>query len=75
MTDEPPADEVVAGRQRLRALVEAVQELPEKTRQAFQLHKLGGHSHAETARRMGISVSTVEKHISSALKTLTRRLR
>jgi RNA polymerase sigma factor (sigma-70 family) len=75
IADEPPADEVVAGRQRLQALVEAVQDLPEKTRQAFQLHKLDGHSHVETARRMGISVSTVEKHISSALKTLTRRLR
>ena len=75
VADEPPADEVVAGRQRLKALVEAVEDLPEKTRQAFQLHKLDGHSHAETARRMGISVSTVEKHISSALKTLTRRLR
>ncbi|MGH1559501.1 sigma factor-like helix-turn-helix DNA-binding protein [Caulobacter segnis] len=46
-----------------------------ETRQAFQLHKLEGHSHVETARRMGISVSTVEKHISAALKTLTRRLR
>ncbi len=75
VADEPAADEVVAGRQRLRALVEAVEDLPEKTRQAFQLHKLEGHSHVETARRMGISVSTVEKHISSALKTLTRRLR
>lgn len=75
VADEPTADEVVAGRQRLKALVEAVEDLPEKTRQAFQLHKLDGHSHAETARRMGISVSTVEKHISSALKTLTRRLR
>ncbi|USQ96797.1 RNA polymerase sigma factor [Caulobacter sp. RL271] len=75
VTDEPPADEVLAGRQRLKALVEAVEDLPEKTRQAFQLHKLDGHSHVETARRMGISVSTVEKHISSALKTLTRRLR
>lgn len=75
VADEPSADEVVAGRQRLQALVEAVEDLPEKTRQAFQLHKLDGHSHVETARRMGISVSTVEKHISSALKTLTRRLR
>lgn len=75
VADEPSADEVVASRQRLRALVEAVEDLPEKTRQAFQLHKLDGHSHVETARRMGISVSTVEKHISSALKTLTRRLR
>lgn len=75
IADEPSADEVVAGRQRLQALVEAVEDLPEKTRQAFQLHKLDGHSHVETARRMGISVSTVEKHISSALKSLTRRLR
>lgn len=75
VADEPAADEVVASRQRLKALVEAVEDLPEKTRQAFQLHKLEGHSHMETARRMGISVSTVEKHISSALKTLTRRLR
>ncbi|WP_454717940.1 RNA polymerase sigma factor [Caulobacter segnis] len=75
IADEPAADEIVAGRQRLKALVEAVEDLPEKTRQAFQLHKLEGHSHVETAKRMGISVSTVEKHISSALKTLTRRLR
>ncbi|WP_233586912.1 RNA polymerase sigma factor [Caulobacter sp. 602-1] len=75
VADEPSADEVVASRQRLKALVEAVEDLPEKTRQAFRLHKLEGHSHVETARRMGISVSTVEKHISSALKTLTRRLR
>ena len=75
VADEPSADEVVTARQRLRAQVEAVDDLPEKTRHAFQLHKLDGLSHAETARRMGISTSTVEKHISSALKTLTRRLR
>lgn len=75
VADEPTADQVVEARQRLRALVEAVDDLPEKTRHAFQLHKLEGLSHAETARRMGISTSTVEKHISSALKTLTRRLR
>ena len=64
-----------AAPEKWRALVEAVDDLPEKTRHAFQLHKLEGLSHAETARRMGISTSTVEKHISSALKTLTRRLR
>ena len=75
VADQPPADDVVNSRQRLQALVKAVEDLPEKTQQAFRLHKLEGLSHAETARRMNISVSTVEKHISSALKTLTRRLR
>lgn len=75
VADEPAADDVVAGRERLQAVVAAIEDLPEKTQQAFRLHKLEGLSHAETARRMGITVSTVEKHISSALKTLTRRLR
>jgi len=43
-------------------------------RQAFRLHKLEGLSHAETARRMNISVSAVEKHISAALKLLLRKI-
>jgi RNA polymerase sigma-70 factor (ECF subfamily) len=41
---------------------------------AFTLHKLEGLSHADTARAMGISVKSVEKHISAALKNLVARL-
>ncbi len=71
---EPPADEAVASRQRLRQLVEAVDDLPPQMQRAFRLHKLDGLSHADTAQRMGISVKSVEKHISAALKALTARL-
>jgi RNA polymerase sigma-70 factor (ECF subfamily) len=71
---EAPADEAVASRQRLRQLVEAVAELPPQMQRAFRLHKLEGRSHADTARIMGISVKSVEKHVSAALKTLTTRL-
>jgi RNA polymerase sigma factor (sigma-70 family) len=71
---EPPADEAAASRQRLRQLVEAAADLPPQMQRAFRLHKLEGLSHAETARAMGISVKSVEKHISAALKTLTARL-
>ncbi|WP_240609469.1 sigma-70 family RNA polymerase sigma factor [Phenylobacterium deserti] len=74
LAQEPPADEAVASRQRLRQLVEAVGELPPQMQRAFRLHKLEGFSHAETARAMGVSVKAVEKHISGALKALTRRL-
>jgi len=74
VAEEAPADEAAASRQRLRLLVEAVAELPPQQQRAFRLHKLEGRSHAGTARIMGISVKSVEKHISAALKALTARL-
>lgn len=69
-----PADEAIASRQRLGQLVEAVGDLPRQQQRAFRLHKLEGKSHAETARVMGISVKSVEKHVSAALKALTAKL-
>jgi RNA polymerase sigma factor (sigma-70 family) len=71
---EVPADEAVASRQRLRQLVDAVAVLPPQMQRAFRLHKLEGLSHAQTAQAMGISVKSVEKHISAALKALTAML-
>lgn len=71
---EAPADEAAASRQRLRQLVDAAAELPPQMQRAFRLHKLEGLSHVETARTMGVSVKSVEKHISAALKALTERL-
>jgi RNA polymerase sigma-70 factor (ECF subfamily) len=74
VAEEAPADQAVASRQRLRQLVDAVAELPPQMQRAFRLHKLDGLSHAETAEAMGISVKSVEKHISAALRALTARL-
>ena len=68
------ADEALASRQRLAKLVAELETLPPRMRRAFQLHKLEGMSHAETARAMGISISAVEKHVSGALKALMGRL-
>ncbi len=74
VVDQPPADEALASRQRLAKLVAELETLPPRMRRAFQLHKLEGMSHAETARAMGISISAVEKHVSGALKALMGRL-
>lgn len=71
---DPPADEAVAARERLRLLVEAAADLPPQMGRAFRLHKLEGLSHAETAREMRLSVKSVEKHVSAALKSLARKL-
>lgn len=74
VVEDVPADEVVASRQRLRQLVEAVADLPPQMQRAFRLHKLEGKTHAQTAQAMGLSVKSVEKHISAALKALTAKL-
>lgn len=74
VAEQPAADEVLAGRQRLALMLAALEDLPPRMREAFRLHKLRGLSHAETARTMGISISAVEKHMSGALKALMARL-
>ena len=74
VADDPPADEAVSSAQRLRQLIDAVDDLAPQMGRAFRLHKLEGLSHAQTAQVMGLSVKAVEKHVSAALKALTRRL-
>lgn len=73
MADEPAADAALASRQRLAAIVAALNELPEQTRRVFRLHKFEGLSHPEVAARLGISRSAVEKHMMAALKHLARQ--
>lgn len=68
------AESAVIARQRLALVVSALETLALPTRRAFQLHKFSGLSHAETAARMGISRSAVEKHVSLALKHLAAKL-
>jgi RNA polymerase sigma factor (sigma-70 family) len=74
VADEPSPEDAASARQRLGLLVDAVAGLPPRTRRAFQLHKLEGRSHAETARLLGVSRKTVEKQISAALRALLNQL-
>jgi len=71
VAQEPPADEAVAARQRLQRLLAALDRLPPQVAAAFRLHKFEGLGHAEVAARMGVSRSSVEKYIMTALKTLS----
>ena len=58
------------GRDELRRLAETVARMPEKTREAFILRRIRGVSQREIAARMGISESTVEKHIARGIRIL-----
>lgn len=65
--ETPPADRTLAARRRLRQLEDAVAELPDRTREIFILNRLYGQTYQEIADRLGVSLSTVQKHLMQAL--------
>ena len=65
--ERPALDEDVAREQHVRRLQAILCELPERTQQVFRLNRLEGMTHAEVARHLGISDSSVQKHLAKAL--------
>lgn len=63
-------ERVMLGKESWSRLIAAVSDLPDRTRQAFVLHRFEEMSYAAIARHMGISVSAVEKHIMKAIRAL-----
>jgi len=57
-----------------RLAEKAIAELPEQCRKVFELSRYEGLKYREIAERLGISVKTVETHISNALKILRKKL-
>jgi RNA polymerase sigma-70 factor, ECF subfamily len=53
----------------------AIQSLPDKCRQVFELNRMEGLKYAEIAEKLGISVKTVEAQMSKALSVLREHLR
>jgi RNA polymerase sigma-70 factor (ECF subfamily) len=68
-------EEVLALNDLTTALLAAVQDLPEKSREVFQLSRLEHYSIAEISVRVNLSEKTVEYHLTKSLKLLRRYLR
>ena len=60
--------------QQRRALKQALSELPERTQEIFRLNRIEGMTHAQVARHLEISDSSVQKHLSKALAYVMQRL-
>jgi RNA polymerase sigma-70 factor (ECF subfamily) len=60
--------EQVASNQEFALFCEAVRHLPVKCRRVFVLKKVYGYSQIEIAKKLNISIGTVEKHISQGIK-------
>jgi RNA polymerase sigma factor (sigma-70 family) len=73
LSDHDP-EEILQGREALDLVVVALKELPERTRTIFVLARLEQMKQAEIARRLGVSLNTVEKHLHTALAYLGERV-
>ncbi len=67
-------EQIIAAREKLAAIYQAIDELPFKVKQAFLLHRRSGLSYSAIAEQMDVSVSSVEKYILQALKHCRARL-
>ncbi|PTT88831.1 hypothetical protein DBR42_09020 [Pelomonas sp. HMWF004] len=76
--DEPNELEAAAGtpehlaidRQRLQSVDRCLGELPARTRQAFVLHRMHGHTQQQVAERLGVSITLVNFMVRDAMQAL-----
>lgn len=68
--EEKPSDELTDTAERDARLWTAIDSLPEKCRRIFLMSKRDGMGNAEIAEELGISVKTVENHMTKAFSRL-----
>lgn len=67
-------ERILLGREAFGRMVAALEELPERPRTIFVLNRFEDLSAPQIARRLGVSVSTVEKDMMRAVAFLRERL-
>lgn len=72
--DAPLADRMIDGRQRVSLFQAALAAMPELRRKAFVQRRIENRSHAQIAVDLGISVTSVEKHVSRGLQDMRKAL-
>ena len=74
---EIPTEEYdfLVGEETQRKIETAIQKLPEKCREVFELNRFEEMKYNDIAAKLGISVKTVEVHMSKALKILREELK
>jgi len=68
------AEEAAMARERLRNVMLALRELPERTRIALEMHRFGNCTLKQIADHLGISVSYAQALVKEGLKHLQRSL-
>jgi RNA polymerase sigma-70 factor (ECF subfamily) len=70
----PSAETVLLRRDELRLLASAMDELPQRTRVAFNMYRVEGFTLQQVAHRLGISVTRAHQLVQEAIVHGTTRL-
>jgi len=74
LVEDRTPERVLRGEEALAALLTALEDLSERTRDIFILSRIEHVQQRDIAALFGISVSAVEKHVMKALSHIGRRL-
>jgi RNA polymerase sigma-70 factor (ECF subfamily) len=72
--ERPDAARIIEARSELARLRRAIAELPERRRQVLVMSRIEDVPHREIARRLGVTVRTVETDLKQALEHCAQRL-
>lgn len=73
-SSDPSVERALLASERLRRALAIIERMPERRREAFVMHRVEELSYPQIARRMGVSIKAVEKHISLAMAQLHREI-
>lgn len=65
---QPSIEQLLLNRQQVDLFTKTLEALPDRCREVFLLHRFHHCSYDDIAKQLGISKSTVEKHIIKALQ-------
>lgn len=68
--DDSTPEKIISAREQLRAINDALRNMPERRRRALILHRLEGLTVAEVGRRLGIGRTAAAKHVARAAAEL-----
>lgn len=74
IAQEPPPDEALENRERLKEVREAIGQLPPQQKELLQLRVFKGLSYEEIAQKTGLSPLNIRVQVSLARKKLKQRL-
>lgn len=70
ISDQPDEERRLIGRQELRSVARAIEDLGEPTASIFRRHRIDGVTQRAIATEFAMGLSTVEKHLRKAYRVL-----